>query len=173
VTVTVHQHISKSFARRSRPESAEIKAEFTKLFDCEKAYAILFQALQEAPGRSGMLAHTMFYVDEIRAENEFRTDVAAVGAKELELAKTFVEALEAPFAPEEFKDEYRAELEAMIAKKAERAAPGPASMPAPVAKPVVDIMEALRKSLEMVRKPPKSEKAEPPAKAVKNRRSRS
>jgi non-homologous end joining protein Ku len=53
--------------------------------------------------------------------------------KELELAKTFLEALEAPFAPEEFKDEYRAELEAMIAKKAAQAGPAPVREPAPTA----------------------------------------
>jgi non-homologous end joining protein Ku len=58
-----------------------------------------------------MLTHTMFYVDQIRSENEFRTEVAAVGAKELELAKTFVNAMEAPFAPKEFKDEYTEQLE--------------------------------------------------------------
>jgi DNA end-binding protein Ku len=158
----------------------------------EKPYAILFRALQETghvalarvgmygrehvvivrPGKYGMLAHTMFYVDEIRAENEFRTDLAAVGAKELELAKTFLEALEAPFAPEEFKDEYRTELEAMIAKKAAQAESAPIGKQVPAAKPVVDIMDALRKSLEMVRKPPASVRAEVPAKAVKNRRSR-
>jgi non-homologous end joining protein Ku len=40
------------------------------------------------------------------------------------------------------------------------------------ARPIVDIMDVLRKSLEMVRKPPASEKAEIPAKAAKNRRSR-
>jgi DNA end-binding protein Ku len=156
----------------------------------EKAYAILFRALQETghvalarvgmygrehvvivrPGKYGMLAHTMFYVDEIRAENEFRTDVAAAGAKELELAKTFLVALEAPFAPEEFKDECRAELEAMIAKKAAQAGPAPAREPAPAAKPVVDIMEALRKSLEMVRKPPASVRSEKPVKSAKTRR---
>jgi hypothetical protein len=33
--------------------------------------------------------------------------VASVGAKELELAKRFLKALQGPFAPEEFKDEYR------------------------------------------------------------------
>jgi non-homologous end joining protein Ku len=55
------------------------------------------------PGTYGMLADTMFYMNEIRAENEYRTDVAALGAKELGLAKAFLEALEAPFAPEEFK----------------------------------------------------------------------
>jgi len=42
------------------------------------------------PGEHGILAHTMFYVDEIRFENEFRANPEAVGAKELELAKTFL-----------------------------------------------------------------------------------
>jgi DNA end-binding protein Ku len=143
----------------------------------EKAYAILFRALQETgrvalarvgmygrehviivrPGKHGMLAHTMFYVDEIRSENEFRMDVAAVGAKELELAKTFLDALEAPFAPEEFRDEYRVELEAMIAKKASAAVPAPARKPAPAETPVVDILEALKKSIALKRKPVASE----------------
>jgi DNA end-binding protein Ku len=79
----------------------------------DKHYAILFAALQEAgrvalarvgmygrehvvivrPGKHGMLAHTMFYTDEIRFENEFRTDIELVGAKELELARTFLEAI--------------------------------------------------------------------------------
>jgi DNA end-binding protein Ku len=96
----------------------------------EKAYAILFEALRETqhvalarvgmygrehvvivrPGEHGILAHTMFYVDEIRFENEFRANVQGVGPKELELARTFLEAIEAPFAPEEFKDVYREEL---------------------------------------------------------------
>ena len=103
----------------------------------EKAYAILFEALRQTqhvalarvgmygrehvvivrPGEHGILAHTMFYVDEIRFENEFRANVQGVGPKELELARTFLEAIEAPFAPEEFKDVYREELQAMIAKK--------------------------------------------------------
>jgi DNA end-binding protein Ku len=109
------------------------------------------------PGNHGLLAHTMFYVDEIKSESEFRTDVAAIGAKELELAKTFLQALEAPFAPEEFKDEYRAELEAMIATKAEYAGPPAAGKPTPATKPVVDILDALKKSIEMKRKPAASE----------------
>jgi len=61
----------------------------------EKPYAILFRALRETghvalarvgmygrehvvivrPGKQGILARTMFYVDEIRSESEFRTDV--------------------------------------------------------------------------------------------------
>jgi DNA end-binding protein Ku len=143
----------------------------------EKPYAILFTALQKTghvalarvgmygrehvvivrPGKHGMLAHTMFYVDEVRSESEFRTDIQSVGAKELDLAKTFLEALEAPFAPEEFKDEYREQLQSMIAKKAGQAGAAPAVEPAVAAKPVEDILEALKKSIAMARKPAASE----------------
>jgi DNA end-binding protein Ku len=143
----------------------------------EKPYAILFRALQETghvalarvgmygrehviivrPGKYGLLAHTMFYVNEIRSESEFRTDVSSVGANELELAKTFLEALEGPFAPEEFKDEYRERLQAMIANKAEQAGPVPAPERTPAATPVVDILEVLKKSIAMTRKPAASE----------------
>jgi DNA end-binding protein Ku len=106
------------------------------------------------PGERGILAHTMFYTDEIRFENEFRANVEGLGAKELELAKTFLEAIEAPFAPEEFKDLYREELQAMIAKKmSEGGAALTAQTPA-TAEPVVDILEALKKSIAMARKPP-------------------
>ena len=64
----------------------------------ERAYALLFAALQKAehvalakvtmhgrehiivvrPGRKGLLAHTMYYNDEIRAENEFQPDLSLV-----------------------------------------------------------------------------------------------
>ena len=143
----------------------------------EKAYAILFKALRETgyvalarvgmygrehvvivrPGQHGILAHTMFYTDEIRFENEFRTDVQSVGPKEFELAKAFLEALEAPFAPEEFKDVYREELEAIIAKKAAQSQVAASSQTHVAAAPVVDILEALKKSLAMAKKPAASE----------------
>jgi DNA end-binding protein Ku len=143
----------------------------------EKAYAILFAALQATgcvalarvgmygrehvvivrPGEHGMLAHTMFYTDEIRFENEFRADVQSVGARELELARTFLEAIEAPFAPEEFKDVYREELQTMIAEKMAKAEVAPATPSSTRAAPVVDILEALKESIAMARKPAASE----------------
>jgi DNA end-binding protein Ku len=139
----------------------------------EKPYAILFEALKETqhvalarvgmygrehvvivrPGEHGMLAHTMFYTDEIRFENEFHANTAGVGAKELELARTFLEAIEAPFGPEEFKDVYREELQAMITKKMSEAGPAPAAQTAATTGPVVDILEALKKSIAMARAP--------------------
>jgi DNA end-binding protein Ku len=144
----------------------------------ERAYALLFAALQRTqyvaiakvtmhgrehilvvrPGHKGLLAHTMYYNDEIRAQNEFETSASEVAPKELELATTFVEAISGPFAPEEFKDSYREQVQNMISSKMERselAASAPA--PQPVSAPVVNILEALKKSLELARKPAKGE----------------
>src|SRR5262249_39318612 len=84
-------------------------------------------------------------------------NVEGVGAKELELAKTFLEAIEAPFAPEEFKDVYREELRAMIAKKMSEAGTAPAAQTTATTPPALDILEALKKSIAMARKPPAQE----------------
>ena len=139
-----------------------------------RAYALLYSALQKAqyvaiakvamhgrehimvvrPGRKGLLAHTMYYNDEIRAENEFQTSISEVAPKELELATTFVEAISGPFAPEDFKDSYRENVQNLISSKVERkqvAVSAPASQP--VTAPVVNILEALKKSLEVAKKP--------------------
>ena len=119
------------------------------------------------PGKHGVLAHTMFYTDEIRIENEFRADVQSVGAKELALARTFLEAIEAPFAPEEFKDVYREELQAMITEKMAQADVATASQPSVSVAPVVDILEALKNSIAIARKQPASEM--PPARKTPGR----
>ena len=132
----------------------------------EKPYAVLFAVLKKTGyvalagmamhgrehivilrgGRSGLIAHTMYYTDEIRGENEFRTDVALVGAKELELATAFVQALAGSFEPEKFKDTYREQLRALLEGKAARQAVSPAA-PARTAAAPIDIMEALKASL--------------------------
>lgn len=122
----------------------------------EKPHAILFTALRETghvaslgsacmvgtlssscgPERAACL-RTRFSTSMICSESEFRTDVTAVGAKELDLAKTSLDALEAPFAPEEFRDEYREELQAIIERKTAEAEVRSARQPAVATKPVL------------------------------------
>jgi DNA end-binding protein Ku len=107
-------------------------------------------------GATGILAHTMYYADEIRKIEEFRTDTTLVEPKQRNLAVTLIEAMAAPFEPEKFKDTYREKLQELIAAKiegSETAAQASVSKRAPV----VDIMEALQKSLAMRRKPVASE----------------
>jgi DNA end-binding protein Ku len=145
----------------------------------EHSYGLFYQALSETKlaalaqvamhgrehvivvraGAKGLIAHTMFYVNEVRGAEEYAIDPADVVAKELDMAKKYVQALEEPFRPEEFTDGYRAELQALIASKGTAQLKSPAGdAPKPKGN-VVDIMEALRKSLEaakanqIIRKP--------------------
>jgi len=137
----------------------------------EKPYALLFQALRESkfyavakiamhnrehiivlrPGPKGILSHTMYYQDEIRQVDEFRTDTSLVKEKELEMAKMLISSLEADFEPAKYHDTYRDNLRKMIEAKIE--GKKVVETPTPHVAPVIDIMEALRKSLEAKRKP--------------------
>ena len=157
----------------------------------EKAYALLFEALRRTgyvgvakvamhsrehivilrPGEQGLVLHTMYYADEVRKVEEFRTNTDLVAAKELELAQLFVRSLEAKFEPEKYHDEYRDNLKALIKAKVE----GQAIVepePAPKLAPVVDIMAALRASMEKIgqKKPVQSSASEPVAEKPKRAR---
>jgi DNA end-binding protein Ku len=107
------------------------------------------------PGSKGILLHTMYYPDEIRQVEEFRTDTSTVKEKELALAKTLVESLLAPFEPEKYKDDYRENLKAMIQAKVEGKEIIETAAPTHKA-PVIDILEALKMSLAEGKKPPRS-----------------
>jgi DNA end-binding protein Ku len=137
----------------------------------EKPYALLFQALRESqlyalakvamhnrehvivlrPGAKGILSHTMYYQDEIRQVDEFRTDTSLVKEKELAMAKMLIASLEADFEPAKYHDAFRENVRKMIEAKVE----GREVVAAPIAPvaPVIDIMEALKKSLAEKRKP--------------------
>jgi DNA end-binding protein Ku len=137
----------------------------------EKPYALLFDALRRTgyvgvakaamhnrehivilrPGPKGIVLHTMYYAHEVRGVEEFRTDLSLVRDKEVELATGLIEALAAGFEPDKYKDSYRENLLSMIeAKKAGREV-----VATPITQPakVVDILEALKASLEAARKP--------------------
>jgi len=132
----------------------------------EKAYALLFDSMRTTgfaaighltmhrrdhviivrSGKSGLIAHTMFYPDEVRVSEEFGTDTSLVVAKESELAKSLIQALAKPFDPAQFKNNFRERLQQLIESKIEGrevAQVEPARQPR-----VVDIMDALKRSLE-------------------------
>src|SRR6202042_388294 len=105
------------------------------------------------PGERGMVLHTMYYSDEVRRSEEFRTDTSNVSEREMNLAKMLVESLAAEFEPEKYHDTYRTNLRQMIDAKVE--GHKVVETPEPHIAPVIDIMEALKKSLEG-RKPPQT-----------------
>ena len=120
-------------------------------------------------GRFGLLLHTMFYSDEIRTIEEFRTDTSQVTAQELELATLLVRALAGSFAPAKFKDNYQETLRALIGAKIEGRELEECATGTAVA-PVVDILAALKASL--ARKKSATTRHDPEIAIVRKRRAR-
>jgi DNA end-binding protein Ku len=95
--------------------------------------------------------------------DEFRTDLSLVKDKELALASSLIEALAGDFEPEKYKDNYRENLLQMIEAKKQGAEV--VATPEPQQAKVVDIMEALKASLAMAKKPAASATTSEPAAA--------
>ncbi len=101
------------------------------------------------PYEGAMVMNTLYYADEVRALSAL--DEVPVEAKvhpnERKMAVQLVENLSMEFHIEEFRDEYRDQLMAMIEAKG-KGQPVPAGKPEAPGK-VIDLMEALRRSVEM------------------------
>lgn len=106
----------------------------------QREYTVLIRC-----GPRGLVLHTMFYADELRQEQAFRSEPRLVVEKELSLAKSLIETLAAPFEPQKYKDNYRFQLEQII--EAKQKGKRFVITPAATLAPVIDIMEALQKSL--------------------------
>jgi DNA end-binding protein Ku len=153
----------------------------------EHAYALLYTALLASgyvgvaritmngsehvvivrPGKHGLVMHTMFFADEIRQMEEFRTDTSAVKSDELAMAVKLMERMGSAFEPQKYKDEYRESVMAMIANKVNKYAETPSEMHKYTSSenaarenandanakhdvrltPVLDVMTALKRSL--------------------------
>jgi DNA end-binding protein Ku len=99
-----------------------------------------------------LLMHTMLWPDELR-DGSFAAPPESVRVSDAEvtMAESFIHALAGDFHPEEFTDAYREALEELVESKmsgAER----PAEPEAPQEAEVVDLVAALRASVEAARK---------------------
>ena len=135
-----------------------------------KAFALLRQALQQTgraavakvairdkenlclvrPYEDVLSMETMFYANEIRSTQDIAADGAKVSPKELQMAVSLIENLSDSFDPERYRDEYQAALKQVIKARVE-GAPLPEA-PTEKGGRVVDLMEALRASVEQTRK---------------------
>ena len=143
----------------------------------ERPYALLFESLRQSgfygiakvtmhnrehitilrPGNKGILLHTMYYADEIRQVDEFRTDTSTVKDRELDMAKMLISSLEADFEPKKYHDTYRDNVMQMIEAKIDGRKV--VETPQPHVAPVIDIMEALKKSLADRKQPERARAA--------------
>lgn len=146
--------------------------------NAEKAYALLLEAMRQTgyaavaqvtmhrrdhviilrPGKRGLIGHTMFYPDEVRSTEEFRTDTSLVSDKELDLAKALIAALAQSFDPARFRNAFRERLEQLIESRIAGREVTRVEPRAPAK--VIDIMDALRRSLAEAKAVSEIEEAE-------------
>jgi DNA end-binding protein Ku len=118
-----------------------------------------------------LILETMYWPDEIRSTGSLDLPEGAeakVRAKELEMARSLVESLADKFRPESYADEYRNALEELIeqkmrgeTKKAKRRKPEPK---------VIDLMDALRASVEQAKGERRETKKKPARKKAAKKR---
>jgi DNA end-binding protein Ku len=98
-----------------------------------------------------LMMDTLLYPDEIRVTGEEGLPRTRISEAEMDMAYRLVDLMAKPFAPEDYKDHYREALMKVIEAKLE----GEELVEEPIAAPsgkVVDLMEALRASVESATK---------------------
>jgi DNA end-binding protein Ku len=121
------------------------------------------------PAAGGLVLHTLYYEDELHAGNKSEAPKTKFSSKELDMAKSLVQHLTGKFKLSEFHDSYRENVERLIEekKKGEKIT----TVKQPKKAPVIDLMEALKKSLQASSK--KANREEPrPAKGAAKKNSR-
>lgn len=108
---------------------------------------------------SGLIATTLNFDYEVRSAKEAFSDVPDMKIKGemLDLAKHIIETKHGTFDPSEYKDRYETALTELVKAKLE-GKPIPARKPAKSEK-VVDLMQALRESAGLAKKPAATKKA--------------
>jgi len=139
-----------------------------------RAYALLVHAMQRTkrvaivrfvmrdrqylatvrPSDGALVLHTMRYPDEIVPKSDLGDlpKASELPKKEVEIAERLIEALEADFDPARYKDDLRERLEKLIEAKAAGEQIVMAPGDEPEAPRVVDLMDALKKSLDRAKK---------------------
>ena len=114
------------------------------------------------PRGKGLVAYTLRTFDEVKAPEAFFDDIPAAKADRnmIAIAEKIIEQQEGDFDPREFKDHYEEALRALIKEK-EKGAGRKVTVEAPQGAEVIDLMEALRRSLAGDKKAPAKK---PPAK---------
>ena len=100
--------------------------------------------------RDGVIVlDTMIWPDEVReADFAFLNEDIELRPQERQMARSLVESMAGDFEPEEYTDDYRAALEAVIEAKVEGREVVETEEPQPAAGNVVDLMSALRASVD-------------------------
>jgi DNA end-binding protein Ku len=107
------------------------------------------------PREDGMLISTMFYEDDIK-ELPKAYNKPQLAEAELIMAKTLINSMDTPFTPSEYKDEYQLKLKELIESKI--AGKDMAAVKSDKPNNVINLMDALKASIEQNKKEPEKTK---------------
>ncbi len=107
----------------------------------------------------GLMGYTLRYSEELRKPEEYFSEIpeAVVEKKQLAMATELIRAYSAPLNLETYKDDYEEALRSLIEAK-QKNMPLPLEEEKPERPRVVNLMEALRRSVTEAKRPPVSEK---------------
>jgi DNA end-binding protein Ku len=116
--------------------------------------------------KKGLMGTLLRYPYEVRNEDEYFDDIQEVKVTKdmLDLAKHIVQQKTAEFEPDKFEDHYEAALTDLINQK--RNGKTIAAKPRPRGENVVDLMDALKRSISGGSKAPPAVKGKKPRKAA-------
>lgn len=125
-----------------------------------KQYIVMLRASDSAQGGAGIIMQTLLYGDEVRPFSEVPIPDAEVREAEVKLARQLVDQIGSEtFNPDDYQDDVRKRIQADIERKV--AGKEIASAPAPAETGrVIDLMEALKASLNEKRSPAKQARDE-------------
>jgi DNA end-binding protein Ku len=108
------------------------------------------QIVMIRPYHKGLVLHTLYYPAEVREIAEYGRDGEDLKLQtaEVQLAEQFMKQLTSKFAPEEFKDEYQTRVEELVERKEAGMVAKSDKQPKKRLAPVINLMDALRKSME-------------------------
>jgi DNA end-binding protein Ku len=118
-------------------------------------------------GERGLMAYTLRYATELRNQADYFRDIKATAVDEdsLQLAEMLIKKMSAKFDLSKFEDAYEVALKALVDAKVNNMPVPVEEEPKPMPGKVINLMDALRKSIgeegQMGKKPPKSEKEAP------------
>jgi DNA end-binding protein Ku len=110
------------------------------------------------PHKGGMMLHTMYYAEEVREVESFGRPDVEIKEAEIKVAHQLIEALAAEWDPEKYHDTFQENLKKLIETKLEGGEVQAVEQPKKLA-PVIDLMAALKESLDQMKKPAASETA--------------
>jgi len=134
----------KTYKLLSEAMKKEHKVAVARMVSANREHVVVVR-----PYENGLILHTMFYADEVRDFGAIDLESSHVTEKEVKLAEMLIgELTEKKFDPLRYKDEYRERLLDRIKKKSQGKPIVSEEKEEEKGGEVIDIMEALRRSLQ-------------------------